>query len=85
MNTEITVSIDLAEYIRECIEAVRDEGYFVFRDEEEARDFFGESDLLVKIKETIGEMRTKVIYEPDSVSQDYKELYEKLDRALFYE
>lgn len=83
MNKEITVSIDLAEYIDECIEAVRDEGYFVFKNEEEARDFFGENDLLVKIKEIIGEMRTKVIY--DTVSQDYKELFDKLDRVLFYE
>ena len=84
MNT-ISIEVSLSDYISECIEAVRDEGYFVFENEEEAREFLGECDLLAKIREIIGEMRTKVIYEPDSVSQDYKELYEKLDRVLFYE
>ena len=83
MNTEITVSIDLADYIDECIEAVRDEGYYVFKDEEQARFYFGDSTQQEKIKEIIAEARNKVLYE--DISQDYKELYEKLDRVLFYE
>ena len=83
MNTEITVSIDLADYIDECIEAVRDEGYYVFKDEEQARFYFGDSTQQEKIKEIMAEARNKVLYE--DISQDYKELYEKLDRVLFYE
>lgn len=84
MNTEITVSIDLADYIDECIEAVRDEGYYVFKDEEQARFYFGDSTQQEKIKEIIAEARDNVLYKQD-ISQDYKELYEKLDRVLFYE
>lgn len=81
---EIETSIDLADYIDECIEAVRDEGYYVFENEEQARFYFGEYSKLEKIKEIIAEARDNVLYKQD-ISQDYKELYEKLDKVLFYE
>lgn len=82
-TVETQFDLDFSDYIDECIETLKDMGYFVFADEEQARDFFGENDLIEKIKELHKEARNKVIYE--NVSQDYKELYDKLDRALFYE
>ena len=82
---EVETSINLADYIDECIEAVRDEGYYVFENEEQARFYFGEDNKLEKIKEIVAEMRENVIYVPNKTSQDYKDVYEKLDRVLFYE
>ena len=82
-TVEVEVDLDFSDYIDECIETLRDRDYFVFADEEQARDFFGEYDLVEKIKEIHKEARNKVIYE--TVSQDYKELFDKLDRVLFYE
>lgn len=82
-TVETQIDLDFGNYIDECIETLRDRDYYVFTDEEHARDFFGEFDLLEKIKEICKEARNKVIY--DNVSQDYKELYDKLDRVLFYE
>ena len=85
MSTIHTVEIDLdfSEHIDKCIETLRDRDYFVFADEEQVRYYFGECDLVEKIKEICKEARNKVLYE--DVSQDYKELYDKLDRVLFYE
>lgn len=87
MSTIITetVDVDLTCYIYECVEAVREANYLVFESSEEAYDYVkGLEDLtLDKIKELHKEARNKVIYE--NVSQDYKELYDKLDRVLFYE
>ena len=82
-TVETQFDLDFSCYIDECIETLRDRDYYVFVDEEQARYFFGECDLVEKIKEIHKEARNKVIYE--QVSQDYKELYDKLDRVLFYE
>lgn len=84
MNT-ISIEVDLSNYIDECIEAVRDEGYLVFDDDNSVKDYCSDTiySSLDKIKEIVAEARNKVIYE--IVSQDYKELFDKLDRVLFYE
>jgi hypothetical protein len=82
-TVETQIDLDFGCYILECIETLRDRGYFVFNDEKQVRDFFGEYDLVEKIKEIHKEAHNKVLYE--NVSQDYKELYDKLDRVLFYE
>ena len=82
-TVETEFDLDFGYYIDECIETLRDRDYLVFADEEQARDYFGEYDLVEKIKEIHKEARNKVLYE--NVSQDYKELYDKLDRVLFYE
>ena len=87
MSTIITetIDVDLTCYIDECVEAVREANYLVFETSEEAYDYVKELEDLTldKIKEIVAEARNKVIYE--QVSQDYKELYDKLDRVLFYE
>lgn len=82
-TVEVEADLDFSDYIDECIETLRDRDYLVFADEEQARDFFGECDLIEKIKEIHKEARNKVLYE--TVSQDYTELFDKLDRVLFYE
>jgi len=87
MSTIHTVAVDLdfSDYIDECVEAVRESNYLVFESSEEAYDYVKELEDLTldKVKEIHKEARNKVIYE--NVSQDYKELYDKLDRVLFYE
>lgn len=87
MSTIITetVDVDLTYYVDECVEAVREANYLVFESSEEAYDYVKELEDLTldKIRELHKEARNKVIYE--NVSQDYKELYDKLDRVLFYE
>ena len=84
-TVETQIDLDFGCYIDECIETLRDKDYIVFTDEEEARFYFGENDLIAKIKEIVAEMRENVIYAPNKTSQDYKDVYEKLDRVLFYE
>lgn len=82
---ETQIDLDFGCYIDECIETLRDRNYFVFGDEKQARDFFGECDLIEKIREIHKEATDKIIFEKDTLSQDYKDLYDKLDRVLFYE
>ena len=82
---EVETSINLADYIDECIEAIRDEGYYVFENEEQARYFFGQYDSIEKLKEIYKEATYKIIFEKETLSEDYKELYDKLDRILYYE
>lgn len=82
----ISIEVDLSNYIDECIEAVRDEGHLVFDDDNSVRDYCSDvmGNSLDKIKEIVAEARNNVLYNQD-ISQDYKELYDKLDRVLFYE
>lgn len=82
-TVETQIDLDFGCYIDECIETLRDRNYYVFADEEQARDFFSEYDLVEKIREIHKEARNKVIYE--NVSEDFKGLYYKLDKVLFYE
>ena len=87
MSTIITetIDVDLTCYIDECVDAVREANYLVFESGEEAYDYVKELEDLAldKVKEIHKEARDKVLYE--QVSQDYKELFDKLDRVLFYE
>lgn len=84
-TVETQIDLDFGCYIDECIETLRDRGYLVFADEEQARDFLGKPDSIEKLKEIYKEATDKIIFEKETLSEDYKELYDKLDRILYYE
>ena len=84
-TVETQIDLDFGNYIDECIETLRDRDYLVFADEEQARYFFGNYDSIEKLKEIYKEATDKIIFEKETLSEDYKELYDKLDRILYYE
>ena len=88
MATYIEVDVDLEDYLSECIEMLEGKGYKVFQDNEEIQEYCDDLDIRYNqaydsILGYLEDMKNKVYYE--NVSDDYKKVYEDLDRIVFYE
>lgn len=88
MSKYVEVEINLEDFEDECIEMLQDNGYKVFRDNDEILEYCAELDMSYNeaydsILGYLEEMKNKVYYE--NVSDDYKKIYEDLDRIVFYE
>lgn len=88
MSKYVEVEINLEDFEDECIEMLQDNGYKVFRDNDEIKEYCAEWDISYteaydSILGYLEEMKNKVYYE--NVSEDYKKVYEDLDRIVFYE
>lgn len=88
MSKYVEVEINLENFEDECIEMLQDNGYKVFRSNDEIQEYCAELDMSYNeaydsILGYLEEMKNKVYYE--NVSEDCKKVYEDLDRIVFYE
>jgi hypothetical protein len=88
MSKYVEVEINLEDFEDECIEMLQDNGYKVFRDNEEIKEYCTEWDISYNeaydsVLGYLEEMKNKVYY--GNASEEYKKIYEDLDRIVFYE
>ena len=82
MSTEIT--IDLSDYLEECIEALKDNGYKIFEDDFDIQEYYeknfhtGISDLTDYVKE----MEKNLYVYSHKEFKSYEEIYNDLRKIV---
>lgn len=76
-----SIEVDLDDYIDECEQTLKENGYLVFENEQDVVDFV-DNEYKCVLSEYVEEMRKNLYIYSDKKIKTYEEVYNDLDNML---